>query len=43
MENNKEVIGKKRGTCSSFPKELIIDKVEITDTKLLLKHLITFL
>ena len=28
-----EVIGKKRVTCDSFPKKLIIDKVEITDTK----------
>ena len=29
----KEVIEKKRGTCDSFPKTLIIDKVEITNTK----------
>ena len=29
----KEVIGKKRGICDSFPKTLIIDKVEITDRK----------
>ena len=28
-----EVIGKRRGTCNSFPKTLIIDKVEINDTK----------
>ena len=33
MEDNKKIIGKKRGTCDSFPKKLIIDKVEITDTK----------
>ena len=29
----KQVTGKKRGTCDSFPKTLISDKVEITDTK----------
>ena len=33
MENNKRSHWKKRGTCDSFPKKLIIDKVEITDTK----------
>ena len=29
----KEVIEKKRGTCDSFPKTLIIEKVDISDTK----------
>ena len=29
----KAVVGKKRGTCDSFPNTLIIGKVEITDTK----------
>ena len=29
----KEVIARNGGTCGSFPKTLIIDKVEITDTK----------
>ena len=29
----KAVAGKKRGTCDSFPNTLIIDKLEITDTK----------
>ena len=28
----KEVIGKRRGTCDCFPKELIIEKVKISDT-----------
>ena len=32
-----EVIGEKWGTCDSFPKKLIIDKVEITDTKTIAK------
>ena len=33
----KEIIGRKRGTCDSFPKKLIIGKVEITDTKTITK------
>ena len=28
-----EVIVKRRGTCNSFPKSLIIDKIEINDAK----------
>ena len=33
----KKVIGKKTGTCDSFPKKLTIDKVEITNTKTIAK------
>ena len=29
----KQIIGKRRGTCDSFPPRLIIVKIEITDTK----------
>ena len=40
----KEVIEKKeRGTCDSFLKKLIIDKVKITDTKIVTETLTTFL
>ena len=39
----KQVIGKKRGTHDSFHKKLIIDKVEITDTKTIAKTFNNFL
>ena len=38
----KEVIGKKRGTCDSFSKKLIIKKAEITDTKTIANSLNNF-
>ena len=38
----KEVIGKKIGTFDSFPKKLVIDKVEITDTKTIAKTFSNF-
>ena len=42
MEKKIEVIGKKRGTCDSFPQRLIIDKVEITDTKTIVNSINNF-